>query len=102
MLRWKLRVAVARASDTLPGYRNRARRPDLAHEVDGPDVDTQFQRCGRHQHFYFTGFKLIFSGKPQLARETAVMRCNGFRPQSFCEVMRNAFGQPSRIYENKC
>ena len=31
-------------------------RSNLADQIHGADIDSQFQRCGRHQRFHFPGF----------------------------------------------
>ena len=48
-------VPMARAADALPRDRDGPGRSDLADQIHGADIDSEFQRCGRHQRFHFTG-----------------------------------------------
>ena len=76
---------VAGTSDALQRNRDRPRRTDLHHQVDGADIDSQFQRGGRHQHFDLAFFQLL-SPRPGAACATgcrdARQRClrPGARP----------------------
>ena len=56
---------VAGAADALQEGCNRARRTELADEIDIADVDSEFERGGRHQGFQFAPFE------PLLGRESA-------------------------------
>ncbi len=60
---------VAGTSHSLQRDRNRPRRTDLHHQVHGADINSQFERRGRHQHFDFAFFQFLFRGQAQLARQ---------------------------------
>ena len=76
-------------------------RPELADQIDRADVDTQFQRGRGHQRLEFPAFQLVFRVEPQAGRQAAVMRGNPARAQPLRQMMRDAFGQPSRIDEHE-
>ena len=65
---------VAGAADALQRDGNRARRADLADQIDVADIDSQFERRRRHERAQFARFQLRFGGEPQLARQAAVVR----------------------------
>ena len=43
------------AADALPGDSDGSRRADLADQIDGADIDSEFQRRGRHESLHFAG-----------------------------------------------
>jgi hypothetical protein len=63
-----------RAPDALQQARDRARRAELAHQIDIADVDAELERCGRDQRLQRTGFQPLFGVEALLLGETAVMR----------------------------
>jgi len=69
---------VAGAAYALERDGNRTRRTDVADEVDGADVDAEFERCGRYQDFYLAFFQFAFGFEAQLAREASVVSGNVF------------------------
>ncbi len=77
---------VAGAADALQGDGNRARRADLADQIDAADVDAQFERGGGHQRAQLAGFQLVLGREPQLARQAAVVRGHGFLAQALAQM----------------
>ena len=84
---------VAGAADALQGDGNRARRTDLAHQIDGADVDAEFERRGRDQHFHLAVLQFLFGREAQLAREAAVMRGDIVFAEPLAQMVRDALGQ---------
>src|SRR6185437_16230752 len=68
---------MAGAADALQEGRDRARRTDLADEVDVADVDAELERGGRHQRPEFAPLEPLLGGEPQLLGHAAVMRGDG-------------------------
>ena len=89
------------ASDALQGDGDGARRADLDHQIDGADINSELQRCGRHQHAEFAVLELVFGGQAQLARQAAVVRGDGFFAQLLRQVMRHALGHAARVHEHQ-
>ncbi len=50
---------VTGAPHALQSHRNRARRIDLHHQVHRADIDSEFERRGRHQHPHLAFFQLL-------------------------------------------
>ena len=92
---------MAGAAETLQGDRDRARRADLNDQIDRPDIDAEFERCGGDHGSQFAVFQAGFRIEAQRAREAAVVRQHDLRPEPLRQRMRDAFGKPPRIHENK-
>src|SRR5262249_20396755 len=91
---------VTGASDPLQTGGNRARRADLADQIDGSDVNAQLQRRGRHHHPCLACLQSLLCRKPDLARQTSVVSRHGISTevlQPFFEMVRDPFSQPSGI-----
>src|SRR5262249_5648736 len=76
--RQRKQPALGRAVDGVPGppdalekARDRARRPELADEVDLADVDAQFERSGRHQRLELAVLEPLFGIETLLFGEAA-------------------------------
>ena len=86
---WGPANRVTGATHALQEGSDRARRGDLAHQIHIPDVDTQFQRGGRHQHFEFAVAGRRCSARWRfLARHAAVMRHDVSTPRRMRQVAR--------------
>ena len=92
---------VATAAYTLQGDCNRARRADVADQIDGSDVDAQLKRGGRYQHLYLAFFQLAFRLQAQLAREATVVGRDIFFAQPLTEVVRHALGEAACVHEHE-
>ena len=89
------------AADALQRHRNRARRIDLANQVDVADIDSEFQRSRRHQQANFAVLQLALGGEAQLARQAAVMRRDQFFANALAQMQRHALRQPPRVDEDQ-
>ena len=58
---------VARAPHPLQKRRNRARRAELADEIDVADVDPELERCGGDQHLELTALQPLLGVEAHLA-----------------------------------
>ncbi len=65
--------AVAGAADALQPAGHRLGRLDLHDEVDGPHVDAELERRGRHQAGQLAGLELVLDDEALLARQRAVV-----------------------------
>ena len=92
---------VARTADALQEGRDRARRADLADEVDVADVDAEFERGGRHQGLELAALEPLLGGESQLFRHAAVMRGHGLIAEPVGELARDALGHPPCVDEHQ-
>ncbi len=90
-----------RSSNALQRDRNRSRRANLAHEIDGADVDAQLERRRGDHGLELSGLELLFGGQAQLARQAAVMREHRVFAEPLGEIVRHALGQPPRVDEDE-
>ena len=65
---------MARAPDPLQEARDRARRAELADQVDVADVDAELERGGRDQRLQLAALEPLLGVEPLLLGEAAVMR----------------------------
>ena len=89
------------AAHALQRHGNRARRVDLADQIDGADIDAQLQRRRRHQQANLAVLQLALGVQAQLARQAAVMRRDQFFADALAQVQRHALGQPPRVDEDQ-
>src|SRR5262245_43776727 len=68
---------VAGASKALQSHGDRARRADMACEVDIANVDAQLQGSGGYQDLDLTVLEFVFRVETQLARQAAMVCGNG-------------------------
>ena len=92
---------MAGAADALQEGRDRARRADLADEIDVADVDAEFERGGRHERLQFAALEPLLGGEPQLLRQAAVMRGDGLFAEAIAEIARDALGHAPRVDEHQ-
>src|SRR5512144_2006531 len=92
---------MARAADALQERRNRARRPELANEVDVADVDAQFERRGRNERLELAGLEALLGLQAMLLREAAVVRGHRVLAEPLREMARRALGKPARVHEHE-
>ena len=65
---------MAGAADALQEGRDRARRAELADQVDVADVDAELERGGRHQRLELAALEPLLGVEPLLLGEAAVVR----------------------------
>ncbi len=92
---------VARASRALQERRDRARRSELAHEVDVADVDAELERGGGDEDLELAVLQPLLGLQPQLLRHAAVMRHHAIGAQELGQVPRRALRHPARVDENE-
>ena len=95
------RDRVARAADPLQKSRDRARRAELADQVDIADVDAELQRGGRHQGFQRAAFEPLFGIEPLFFGEAAVMRGHLIGAEPLGELAGHPLDQPAGIDEDQ-
>ena len=83
---------MAGAPDALQEARDRARRADLADQVDLADVDAELERGGRHQRLELAVLEPLLGVEPLLLGEAAVVRGH-VRPR---RAARTDAGSPAR------
>ena len=71
---------VARPADALQERGDRARRADLANQVDVADVDAHLQRRRGDDRFQLATFQSLFRTQANLARQAAVMAATASSP----------------------
>ena len=92
---------MAGTADALQEGCDRARRTNLANEIDIADVDPKFEGGGRHKSLEFAALQSLFGREPELLGHAAVMRGYRVFAETIAEFTRNAFGHPSRIDEHE-
>src|SRR5262249_35804429 len=90
---------VAGATDTLEKRGEAPRRADLAHELHGPDVDAQLERCRRDERLQVSRTESRLQPKPPILREAAVMRGHALRADPFRQEMRQSLGETAGVDE---
>ena len=91
---------VARATDALEQRRDRARRAELDHEIDGADIDSELERGGRDRALDLTVLELLLGREAQRARHRAVMRDDVLLAEPLLERRGYALDEPPRIDEH--
>ena len=92
---------MAGTADALQEGRDRARRTDLADEIDVADVDAELERGGRHQGLEFAALEPLLGGEPQLLGHAAVMGGDGLFAEPVGQLARDAFGHAPRVDEHQ-
>ena len=92
---------VAGAADPLQERCDRARRADLAHEIDLSDVDAEFERGGGDQRLQFPALEPLLGVEPLLLGEAAVMCGHRLLPEEFGQGPRDPLRQPPCIDEDQ-
>ena len=93
---------VARAPDALQEARDRARRAELADQIDVADVDAELERGGRDQRLELAALQPLLGVEPLLLGEAAVVRastCSSPRRSDSWRVTRSAM--PARVDEDQ-
>ena len=92
---------MAGAADALQEARDRARRADLADEIDVADVDAEFERGGGDQRLQLAALEPLLGVEPLLLGEAAVMRRHLLLAEPLGELARRPLGQPARVDEDQ-
>src|SRR5262245_21015296 len=91
---------MAGASDALQQGGDRARRTEMADEIDVPDVDTELERGGGDDDRDGARLEPGFGGKAQLARHAAVMGGDAIGTEALAERVRDALHQLPGVDED--
>jgi hypothetical protein len=92
---------VAGAAHALEGDGDGARRSDLADQIDGTDVDAEFQRSCCDDSSQLATLQPSFGVEAQRAGEAAVMGQDDIFSETFGEGVGYAFGKPPGIHEDE-
>ena len=90
-----------RAADALQERRDRARRTELADQVDFADIDAELERSGRHQRLQLSRLEALFGVQPLLLGQTAVMRGHLIFAEPLGQLTGYPFGHPPGIGEDQ-
>ena len=89
------------ATDPLQKSRNRARRGDLADQVDVANVDPQLQRRRGDQHLQLAALEPLLGIQAKLLGQAAMVGGHGVLAETFAQVAAQAFGQAPGVDENQ-
>ena len=92
---------VSGPANPLQKCRDRARRAELAHQIDVADVDAQLKRRRRHHRLQAAVLQALLRALPASMRQAAVMRLDVLLSQSFGELMSDALGQFAGVDKNQ-
>ncbi len=92
---------VAGAPDPLEKARDRARRAELADEVDLADVDAELERGGRDQRFERAALEALLGIEPLLLGEAAVVGGDLALAEALRQLAGHPLGQPPGIDEDQ-
>ena len=91
---------VAGAADPLQAARDRLRRLDLDHEVDGAHVDAELEARRRDEARDPAGLEVLLDDDALLARERAVVRAGDLLLRELVQPQREPLGQPPVVDED--
>src|SRR5256885_9089121 len=88
-------------SDALEEGCDRARRPELADEVNLADVDAELERSGGHQRLEFAVLEPLLGIEALLFGEAAVVRGHVIGADALGQLARHPLRQPAGVDEDK-
>ena len=91
---------VAGAADPLQPARDRLRRLDLDHEVDGAHVDPELERRGGDEARDPAGLQVLLDEHALLAREAAVVRAGDLALGELVQAQREPLGEAAVVDED--
>ena len=92
---------VARAADPLQKRRDRARRAELADEVDVADVDAELERGGGDHRFQLAALQPLLGRKPPLLGHAAVMGGDRILAEPVGELARDPLAHAAGVDEDE-
>ena len=92
---------MARASNPLHQGRDGARRAELAHQIDVPHVDPQFEGGRRHQATQLAALQAPLGIEAMLAGQASMMRRDEIRTDALAQIPGKAFGHAPRVNEHE-
>ncbi len=90
---------VARPADPLHPARDRGRRLDLDHEVDGAHVDAELERRGGDEGGEAAGLERVLDQEALLAGDRAVVGAGDLLPRQLVEGGGQALGEAAAVHE---
>src|ERR1019366_7595230 len=93
--------AVSRAADALNRGRDGFGRIELAYELDGADVDAEFERRGRDDRLQLAALEALLGEQALGAREAAMMRGGGVGAEPLLQIERDPLGKAAAERENQ-
>ena len=93
--------AMARAADALEESCDRARRAELADQIDVADIDAELERGGGHHGGECAGFQPLLRVEPLFLGEAAMMRGNAHLAEPVRKLARDALGHTPCVDENQ-
>ena len=91
---------VAGAADALQSARDRLRRLDLDHEIDGAHVDAELERRRRHEARDAACLQVLLDLRPLLTRQRTVVGARNFFLRRFVEPQREALREAPVVDED--
>ncbi len=92
---------VARPPRTLEKRRDPSRRPDLTHQIDVADVDSQLERRGGDEGLQAAVLESRLGVEPLLLREAAMVRGHRVLAEALAEMTCHTLCQPACVHENQ-
>src|SRR6516164_7860131 len=89
------------APDALEEGCDRARRPELADEVDLADVDAELERSGRHQRLELAVLEPLLGIEALLFGEAAVVRGHLIGADALGQLARHPLGESAGVDEEQ-
>ena len=89
------------ATDALQEARDRARRAELADEIDVADIDAELERGGGDQRLELAALEPLLGVEPLLLGEAAVMRRDLLLAEPLGELAGRALGHAARVDEDE-
>ena len=80
--------------------RDRARRAELADEIDGADVDAELERRGRDHHLQLAGLEPLLGVEAPRARQAAVVRGDALLAEPLARAWRATRSTSRRVLTN--
>ena len=92
---------MTRPAGPLQERREAARRAELTHEIDGPDVDAELERGGGDEHVEVARAQAVLDAQPALLREASVVGRHLSVAEPFLEHVGEAFGETAGVREDE-
>jgi hypothetical protein len=98
---WRAGDGMSRTPYPLQQARDRARRTELAHEIDLADIDAELERSGCHQRLELAVLEPLLRIETQLLGEAAVVRRHVLGADPVGELARHPLRHPPGVDEDE-